>query len=174
LHGQVPLKPVTASNQLSYVMMFESAGQKILIAGDAGCADFWDKKAKGYHSALITAIKEPHVVQIAHHAGSNHRFYDVLLASGYATGSFPHSYLLLSHASNDSLRPSKEFDSFVSTLPSGQQFRLLTTSQPDPVKVLPFKSFYYPATHFPSAAVGDVQLSFQNGSWNVDQHLVQV
>ncbi len=171
--GRMPLKPVTVSNQLSYVMLFESAGQKILVTGDAGCVDFWDKKSKAYYPQLLTAIKDPNVVQVAHHAGDNFRFYDVLQTSGYAGCGAPHSFLLLSHADGDAYRPSPAFNSFVNTLSAaGGSFELLTTSQPDPAKIAAFRTYYHPATHAP-ANVGDIRLSFQNGAWKVDQHLVQ-
>ena len=172
--GMIPLKPVTASNQLSYVMLFEAAGQRILITGDAGCVDFWDKKARAYHPLLLAAIKDPHVVEVAHHAGNNYRFYDVLQKSGYASGSSPHSFLLLSHADYDTHRPSLEFETFVKSLPfNSRTFELLTTSQPDPARIATFRSTYHPATHWPAARVGDIRLSFNNGAWSVDQHLVQ-
>ena len=171
--GQIPLKPVTASNQLSYVMLFEAEGQKILITGDAGCVDFWNKKAQAYYPSLLAAIKDPHIVQVAHHAGNNYRFYDVLQKSGYASKSSPHSLLLLSHADGDPYRPSLAFHSFVNaTSAAGGSFELLTTSQPDPAKIAAFQTLYHPATH-PAARVGDIQLSFKNGAWLVDQHMVQ-
>ena len=172
--GQIPLKPVTASNQLSYVMLFEAAGQKILVTGDAGCVDFWDKKAKAYYPLLLAAIKDPHVVQVAHHAGDNYRFYDVLLHNGHASAGSPHSFLLLSHADGDAYRPSAAFDRFINSLTAnGGTFELLTTSQPDPAKIGTFQTYYHPATHWPAANVGDIRLSFNNGAWSVDQHLVQ-
>jgi hypothetical protein len=174
LMGTIPLKPVTASNQLSYVMLFEAAGQKILITGDAGCIDFWDKTTKSYFPKLLAAMTDPHVVQVAHHAGNNHRFYHVLQKIGFASARSPHSFLLLSHAKNDSYRPSTTFGVFISTLPStSPTFELLTTSEPDPNKISSFKAHYHSATHAPST-VGDIQLAYQNGAWKVNQHLVKV
>jgi hypothetical protein len=172
INGQIPLKRVSASNQLSYVILFESAGQQILVCGDAGCVDFWNKKTNTYHPTLLQAIKNPHVVQIAHHAGDNHRFYDVLMQSGFASGAAPHSFLLLSHADGDTYRPSPAFDTFVQNLKAVRMnFELLSTSQPRASKVTGFKTLYHPAIQPPSN-VGDVRLSFQSGAWTVDQHAV--
>ncbi len=175
LIGAIPLEPVTASNQLSYVMLFESSGQKVLITGDAGCVDFWDKKTKSYYPALLSAMTDLHVVQVAHHAGNNHRFYHVLQKIGYGSASAPHSFLLLSHATKDTYRPSLAFGSFINTLSSANStFELLTTSEPESAKVATFRTLYHSATHLPSASVGDIQLAYQNGAWVVNQHLVQV
>jgi hypothetical protein len=175
LIGLIPLKPVTASNQLSYVMLFESSGQKILITGDAGCVDFWDKKTKSFYPALLSAMADLHVVQVAHHAGNNHRFYHVLQQIGYGSVSASQSFLLLSHSVNDTYRPSLAFASFISALPSAvPTFELLTTSDPDPSKVSAFRALYHSATRSPSATVGDIRLAYQNGAWVVNQHLVQV
>jgi hypothetical protein len=174
INGQIPLKPVTASNQLSYVILFEAAGQEILVSGDAGCVDFWDKSARAFYPRLLTAIKHPQVVQVAHHAGDNHRFYHVLLASGYARPNSPDSFLLLSHADHDVYRPSFGFARFVHHLRrTRQNFELLTTSQPSPSKVRRFKTHYHPATQSPPASTGDIRLSYSHPAWKVDQHVVQ-
>ncbi len=156
-------------------MMFELAGQKVLITGDAGCVDFWDRKAKRYHPALISALNDLHVAQVAYHAGNNHRFYEVLENSAFAGGSGPESYLLLSHADHDTYRPSAAFDAFVAKLSANQAtFELLTTSQPDPAKVTAYRTHYHPPTQSPAKSVGDVRLSYQNSTWTGDQHLVKV
>ena len=175
LLGRIPLKPVTASNQLSYVMLFEAAGQKVLITGDAGCVDFWDKTTKSFFPKLLSEMNDLRVVQVAHHAGNNHRFYHVLQAAGFGASHAPDSFLQISHAKNDSYRPSRAFGAFISALPStSPTFELLTTSEPDPSKVASFKAYYHSATHTPPLSVGDIQLEYQYGAWKVKQHLVQV
>ena len=146
----------------------------MLVTGDTGCVDFWDKKAKQYYPKLINAVNDLHVAQVAHHAGNNHRFYDVLEQSGFAGGSVPGSYLLLSHADQDKYRPSPAFGTFISNISSGSgSFELLTTSQPDSAKIAAYRQYYHFATST-AQNVGDVRLFFQYGTWKIDQHLVQV
>lgn len=49
----IPLKPVTPSNQLSYVVRCDFDGQRVLITGDAGCADFKPGRNAPYYPDLI-------------------------------------------------------------------------------------------------------------------------
>lgn len=93
LLGFIATKRITPSNQLSYALLCENAAQQVLLTGDAGCVDFWDKTANGYFKTMLDAVGEPNVVQVAHHAGRSADFYNVLLQSNYAV-SPRESYLL--------------------------------------------------------------------------------
>lgn len=162
---------ITASNELSYVALFESAGQQALVCGDAGCVDFWQRPKGPYHPALLSALKGPSVVQVAHHGGSNYRFYDVLLNAPFHNSS-NHSYLLLSHAYQDRLRPTADFELFVQRLQQHRSnFHILFTSEPDRAKVLPFQSSIHPVVGV-QATTGDVRLSHNSGAWTVDSHSI--
>lgn len=163
---------ISASNELSYVALFESAGQQALVCGDAGCVDFWQRPKGSYHPALLSALNAASVVQVAHHGGSNYRFYDVLLNAPFHNSS-DHSYLLLSHAYQDRLRPTTDFELFVQRLQQHRSnFQILFTSEPDRAKVLPFQSSIHPVVGV-HATTGDVRLSHKSGTWTVDSHSIQ-
>lgn len=167
----VPIKGITPSNQLSYVMRLEHSGQGVLVTGDAGCVDFKADR-KRYHQKLLDALLPLHVVQVAHHAGANGHFYRVLDAAGYADQT-DHSYLLLSHATNDKHRPSDEFRLFLlGTLDRGEDVQLLSTSKPRPEKVKDFKNAYYRVVGSPDDR-GDVSMAFDGERWVVRSHAVQ-
>jgi len=174
LGGHILKRPVRPSNQLSYVLLVESGGQQILITGDSGCVDFYDRISKGYFPALVSALKEPNVVQIAHHAGSNAHFYDALLASNFARSSAPAAFLMLSHGYHDQIRPTVEFKQFVTLLSSKRSnFCLLFTSEPQLSKVSSFTSRIHGLVGTSSKRnVGDVRLSYNARSWTVDHHCV--
>jgi hypothetical protein len=73
------------------------------------------------------------------------------------------------------LRPMPAFGIFIANASAKSgNFEVLTTSEPDSARVAAYRTLYHPATQFPPAQVGDVRLSFQNGAWKVDRHLVQV
>lgn len=132
---KIPIKNITTSNQLSYVVRFRFDGQGILITGDAGCVDFKTKRGN-YYKKLINALLPLHVVQVAHHSGNNAHFYRVLLKAGYAAQK-AESLLLLSHATQDQHRPSKEFGMFIEKVRKDEDTaRLLFTSEPD-LHILP-------------------------------------
>jgi beta-lactamase superfamily II metal-dependent hydrolase len=171
----VPIKSITPSNQLSYVMRFEHAGQGMLVSGDAGCVDFKLDRTH-YHPRLLQALLPLHVLQVAHHGGANGHFYRVLDAAGYADQT-DHSYLLLSHATDDRHRPSEEFRLFLlATLGRGEDVQLLFTSKPKPEKVRDFVEAFHPVVGRESDR-GDVRLifnagSFRRGRWEVASHAV--
>lgn len=166
----VPVKSITPSNQLSYVMRLEHRGQGILVSGDAGCVDF--KLGRGdYHPRLLKAMLPLHVLQVAHHGGNNAHFYRVLEAAGYP-GQNDHSYLLLSHATDDRFRPSEEFRLFLlGILGLGEDVQLLFTSQPKREKIGDFVSAFHPIVG-EQADRGDVRMVFKDGSWTVRSHAI--
>lgn len=166
-----PVRSITPSNQLSYVMCFHHMDQRILVAGDAGMVDFSPKSRMPYYPELLEALRPLQVVQIAHHGGRNAHFYRVLARADYARG-LQTTYLLLSHATHDSHRPSAEFAEFaMRTADAGTPPSILFTSKPNATRVQDFAHLVHPITH-PAQDVGDVVLVY-NGSWDVLQHVVQ-
>jgi hypothetical protein len=176
LLGFVATKRITPSNQLSYALLFENTAQQVLITGDAGCVDFWDKTAKGYFQTMLDTVGEPNVVQVAHHAGSNADFYEVLLQSKYAASS-RESYLLLSHATHDGHRPSTEFKTFLDkltkTTPATRKLNLLFTSEPLSTNgtVSCHHRLFHPVVGS-QAPEGDLRLIYSNGAWSVAKHAI--
>lgn len=175
LAGNILRRPLTANNQLSYVLVVENEGQRILVTGDAGFVDFFDISTNSYYQQLLDALTGLNVIQVAHHAGRNSDFYHVLLSSTYPNES-QECFLLLSHAYRDGGRPSKEFGQFISKLNTRPRpVKLLFTSEPDLSKILPYKALVHPLAPKYSSKnkVGDVRLVFSNGTWNVEKHGVQ-
>ena len=103
------IKGITPSNQLSYVVHVAAEEQGILVTGDAGFVEFKQEQKRTYHPALLQALSPLHVVQIAHHGGKAAYFYRVLRDANYPQTD---SFLLLSHATRDKHRPSREFREF--------------------------------------------------------------
>ena len=168
----IPIKSITPSNQLSYVVKFKFDGQGILIAGDAGCVDFKTKRGS-YYKKLTNALLPLHVVQVAHHSGNNAHFYRFLLKAGYAAQKTK-SLLLLSHATQDQHRPSKEFGMFIEKVRKDEDTaRLLFTSEPNPQKVRDYLPIIHPVVGNP-AAVGDVRIEYDAQGWQVKSHAVKV
>lgn len=170
--SDLPIKPITPSNQLSYIMVFEHAGQRLLITGDAGCVDFAPGSKQPYHPDLIKALSPFNVVQIAHHGGHNAHFYRCLTAADFPQGE-PLSYLLLSHATHDKTRPSDVFTKFITN--SGvteYEVQLLFTSEPQEPKIRDLKPLIAPPAGRPAAS-GDVQLVY-NGRWRVKRHAISL
>jgi hypothetical protein len=166
-----PIKSITPSNQLSYVMCFHHVDQRILVAGDAGMVDFSAKARAPYYPDLLEALQPLHVVQIAHHGGRNAHFYRVLARADYAKG-LKTTYLLLSHATRDAHRPSAEFVEFaLRTADAGTPPSVLFTSKPDPNRVKDFAPLVHPPT-LGIQDVGDVVLDY-DGSWTVLEHAIQ-
>lgn len=163
---------IEPSNQLSYVLRFEAENQGILVCGDAGCVDFKPKRGN-FYPKLLEQLLPLHVIQVAHHAGCNADFYNVLLAAGYPAQT-DKSLLLLSHATDDPTRPSKEFGAFIGQLRKpGDDMQLLFTSRPTSDKVRD----YLDIIHRPVgtvADVGDVRLRYDGTEWTVDKHAVKV
>jgi len=171
LHA-LPIKAITPSNQLSYIMALEHANQRILIAGDAGCVDFAPGSRKAYHPELINALAPLHVVQVAHHGGLNAHFYRCLQAAHYPQ-EHPVSYLLMSHATHDKTRPSDVFTKFIAN--SGRtehELQILFTSEPQEPRVRDVKQLIAPLAG-PRGPAGDVQLVF-DGAWAVTRHAIAV
>lgn len=170
--AQIPIKSITPSNQLSFVARLAFDGQGILVSGDAGFVDFAPPRGE-YHPALLGALLPLHVVQVAHHAGNNAHFYRVLLEAGYAeqeTGSL----LLVSHATRDKHRPSREFATFLEQARSadGAEPRILFTSKPSAAKVRTFREAIHPVVGEPHL-VGDVRLGFDGDGWTVQRHSIR-
>lgn len=169
----IPIKSITPSNQLSYVVKFHFDRQSILITGDAGCVDFRRGRRGKYYRKLLNALSTLHVVQVAHHAGNNAHFYRVLQKAGYAKQA-EKSYLLLSHATQDRHRPSDAFRIFIGNIRRpGRDIKLLFTSKPKEDKVEDYDELIAPSVGY-SGDKGDVRLSFEDGSWKVQKHAVRV
>jgi len=168
----IPIKSITASNQLSYVARFSANEQGLLVCGDAGCVDFKAERGN-YHKELISSLLPLHIIQIAHHGGNNARFYNVLLEAGYAAQT-DHSLLLLSHAEDDKFRPSKEFGWFIEQVrKEGDDIQLLFTSRPTADKVKDYQQIIHPVVGAPNA-VGDIRIQFDDNHWLVLSHAVRV
>lgn len=168
----IPIKSITPSNQLSYVARLASNDQGILIAGDAGFVDFKPRHG-GYYAQLLQSLLPLHVIQVAHHGGNNAHFYRVLLEAGYAEQE-DKSYLLLSHATDDKHRPSKEFGMFIEAVRhEGDDLRLLFTSRPESSKVRDYKEIINPPVGG-VADVGDIRLSLNRADWVVKAHAIHV
>jgi hypothetical protein len=171
--AEIPIKAITPSNQLSYVMRFGFKEQGILVTGDAGFVDSKNASTKKYYPHIVNSLLPLHVIQVAHHGGNNAHFYRVLLAAGYPAENYP-SLLLLSHATHDKYRPSKEFGMFVERVrKDGDDVKLLFTSEPDTAKVHDYKGIIHPLVGRKSS-VGDVQIICDNQNWRVTKHAVQV
>lgn len=168
----IPIKSITASNQLSYVARFSANEQGLLVCGDAGCVDFKAERGN-YHKELISSLLPLHIIQIAHHGGNNARFYNVLLEAGYAAQT-DQSLLLLSHAEDDKFRPSKEFGWFIEKVrKEGDDIQLLFTSRPTADKVKDYQQIIHPVVGAPNA-VGDIRIQFDGNHWLVISHAVRV
>ncbi|HEY0085118.1 MAG TPA: hypothetical protein VGB65_04325 [Allosphingosinicella sp.] len=170
--NRIPVKRITPSNALSYVLRLSHEGQNILVAGDAGCVDFKPApRKKAFYPDLIAALDRLAVVQVAHHAGNNAHFYHALLEGGYDRQT-DLSYLLISHGVDDPLRPNEAFANFIEQLRSDQQkVSLLFTSRPRPEKVRDFRDLAAPLAGAPAGvAKADVQLVYGAGGWQVTQH----
>lgn len=170
----LPIEPISASNQLSYIMTFEYESQRILVSGDAGCVDFSPGRNKPYYSDLIDALEPLHVVQVAHHAGHNAHFYNCLLASKYPMQK-EISYLLLSHKTDDKNRPSDLFTKFITSMHrDSDDVKLLFTSHPLETKVRDIKALIEKVVGGPPGSKGDIRLDFDSGKWTVSKHVVNV
>lgn len=176
---------VTPSNRLSYVVRFHLQEQNILVSGDAGFSDFAPTRSTQYFPALLALLKPLHVVQVAHHGGLNHRFYQAL-DSADMPGQTDWSFLLLSHAVNDKTRPRAEFSRFVAQFrqDARNDVSALFTSHPMPDKVDTIDDLIHPVVPAGNASAdrGDVRLSFPHQGdaarggtrWQVSKHAIQV
>jgi hypothetical protein len=173
LYSMIPLKYITPSNQLSYVIRFAAERQRVLISGDSGFVDFKNGRNGPYYSKLISALRRLNVLQVAHHAGNNAHFYRVLLEAGYGRQRRL-SYLLLSHAKDDVFRPSERFGEFVEEFRRERsKVQMLFTNRPQRQKVQEYRSMIAPLVG-PSLPSGDARLTFHRGGWHVEKHSIQV
>ena len=110
---------------------------------------------------------------MAHHAGKNAEFYNVLGEAGYGAQR-NRSWLLLSHATDDPKRPSEIFASFLGQVrnPTGQINLLLPVGR-NATKFVQLISLICPPTATPRE-VGDVRLYYDSSGWHVEKHLIQV
>ena len=170
----IPVKNITPSNQLSYVLKFQHKGQGILITGDAGFVDFKPKASNDYYQSLLNQLNPLHIIQVAHHGGRNAIFYHALLKSDYPNQT-DSSFLLLSHATHDKFRPSKEFGYFIENLISDtNDVKLLFTSEPHLEKVRDYKNIIHPPVTTRKSKVGDVQMAYRRQKWDVIKHSILV
>lgn len=177
MHSLIPIKPITPSNQLSYILRLEAHDQGLLVTGDAGCVDFKPAgRGATYYNGLLSAMLPLHVIQVAHHAGYNAHFYRVLDAAKY-NGQKQGTFLLLSHAVSDPTRPSAVFAAFMDGLsPNDGHPKLLFTSRPERTKVVSFIGNVHARVpgSSPSTDKGDVRLIYNASGWNVLKHSVLV
>ncbi|KSB89144.1 hypothetical protein AS593_04420 [Caulobacter vibrioides] len=168
----IPIKGITPSNQLSYVIVAESDKQRLLISGDTGFDDFRPLgTSQPYFSALLKALQPLHVIQVAHHGGHNSHFYRVLLDADYPEQKAA-SYLLLSHATDDKHRPSEAFGKFVAEARrDGDDMTLLFTGRPTAHRVADFSALIAPTTEASGRDRGDVRLAYDK-AWSVVRHPV--
>ena len=167
----IPIKGITASNELSYVVRVDFRGQRLLICGDTGMVDFRRGRTQ-WHRKLVNELRDLDLVQVAHHAGRNAYFYRALLEGGGAGRSRRDEFYLLSHATHDRTRPSPEFATFIAERPAARRrARLLFTSTPDAGKVQAYGSLVEPVVGAPRAQA-DVRLSWSRDAeaWTVDRH----
>lgn len=177
---------VRPSNRLSYVMRFHLNDEAILISGDAGFSDFAPSGTTSFYPDLLNQLKSLQVVQVAHHGGINHRFYQALHAANLPKQT-SWCFLLLSHAENDKTRPRAEFGHFANLFRWDQrnEVSVLFTSQPMPVKVMAFDDLVHPPVLPVGKSVakrGDVRLGFpftpdntrSNTAWRVEAHAIKI
>jgi len=174
--SSVPIRSISPSNQLSYVLIVSFEGQNVLIAGDSGFVDFGVKpRSRTYNGALLSELKDLQIVQIAHHGGANGHFYRALMDSGLSDSCVP-LYFLLSHGPEDPKRPSQEFFSFLNEFgKESPPATLLFTGKPPSCKQADLDllaKLTHRAIGAPSSS-GDVRLKFR-ASWTVTKHSIQI
>jgi hypothetical protein len=167
------IKSITPSNQLSYVMRFSANKQAILVSGDAGFVDAKPKGRRPYYRAILRELSRLHVVQVAHHAGDNAHFYRVLQAAKYPLAKSK-SFLLVSHATHDRYRPSRQFREFTEDVRRDPEVvSVLFTTQPLDEKIRSFASLIYRNVG-PTGDRGDVRLEYGRRGWVVTRHAIVV
>lgn len=170
---KIPVKGITPSNDLSYVLTICHAGQTILICGDTG---MWDFKVgrKGFEQKLIDRLTDVSVAQVAHHAGLNRYFYHTL-SEAWRERKDPMPYLLVSHAENDAHRPNAEFETFVRAAWNPNATNLLFTSQPLPAHVTHIGHRLHKLENTPTKMGRcDIRMSYGSAGWAVLQHGIAV
>lgn len=172
LISRIPVKSISPSNQLSYVVRVDHAEQRILICGDTGFSDFMASRTVA-EPLLLAELTGLDVVQVAHHAGNNQWFYGVLIEA-WRSRAAPPPVMLVSHAKRDRHRPNDQFADFVEhvAMPEGDPF-VVFTSTPQPTKVAAFRCSVMPPQGT-VGKVGDVRLELTDGRWTLARHAVQV
>ncbi|MAN44606.1 MAG: hypothetical protein GYB49_05840 [Alphaproteobacteria bacterium] len=171
LYKTVPLKSITESNQLSYVIHFRSEGQGILISGDTGCVDFKPSGNKPYYQQLLDTLHPLNVIQIAHHGGNNTHFYRVL-EQCKGKSELQEAWMLLSHEVRSPYRPNNVFRIFIENIRrTGSGPNLLFTSAPRLAAVSGFEDLIAAPTAQPTDH-GDVSLRYDGTGWCVVSHAV--
>ena len=168
-------EPITESNQLSYVALFEQDAQKLLVCGDAGFVDFKPEgRNTSFHPKLLACLSSVHVVQVAHHGGYNKFFYFGLIDAGYDKQTEP-SFLLLSHAEDDKTRPNEQFGRFIELVRSPRrELSILFTSQPLEPHVRDFKALVAPVVGASPATRSDLRLIHDPAGWQITKHAIQI
>jgi hypothetical protein len=173
--GLATPEPITESNQLSYVALFEQNEQRLLVCGDAGFIDFKPEgRNTDFHPKLLACLSPLHVVQVAHHAGYNKFFYFGLVEAGYGRQTDP-SFLLLSHAEDDSTRPNEQFGRFIEMVRSpDRDLSLMFTSRPLEKNVRDFDKLIAPVVGGAPAPRGDLRLVHDAAGWRITKHVIRV
>lgn len=174
LVSRIPVKSISPSNQLSYVLSVVHREQRVLLCGDSGFSDFMIGRSK-VEPLLLDELRLLDVVQVAHHAGYNQWFYPVLVEAWTGRVRAP-AQLLVSHGADDPVRPTPEFERFVGeTATEVRHRRILFTSRPQADKVRNYVGEVHDAIGVSSPAKeGDIRLEFEGGAWRVARHAVQV
>lgn len=174
LVSRVPVKSISPSNQLSYVVGVVHREQGVLLCGDSGFSDFMIGRSR-VEPLLLDELRLLDVVQVAHHAGLNQWFYPVLVEAWIGRVR-PPAKLLVSHGADDPVRPTPEFERFAQETSTGDGTRrILFTSRPLPGRVGGFAGEVHDAIDFPPGTdAGDIRLECTGGTWRVVRHAVQV
>ncbi|MBU2956115.1 hypothetical protein Q4511_16060 [Paracoccus sp. 1_MG-2023] len=173
LTSNIPVKGITPSNDLSYVLTISHAGQTTLICGDTG---MWDFKAgrNGFEKKLLERLTDVSVAQVAHHAGLNRYFYHSL-REAWRGRKDAMPYLLVSHAENDAHRPNTEFETFVRTGWDRDATNLLFTCQPSPAHVTHIRHRLHKLENVPAPMCRcDIRMSYSPAGWAVLKHGIKV
>jgi hypothetical protein len=80
---------------------------------------------------------------------------------------------MVSHATDDRYRPTREFGLFLETLSNRTRKQILFTSRPTKDKVRDYISMIHPPVGEP-ASDGDVRLLFDGKRWRVKKHAIDL
>jgi len=170
--SRIPVKSISPSNQLSYVMKIEHAEQAMLICGDSGFSDFMVTRHVA-EPLMLAELQRLNVIQVAHHGGNNQWFYPVLVEA-WKDRAAPVPIMLLSHAHEDRHRPNKQFEQFVEEVAADSDERFVVfTSKPRPDRIEAFRDKVMRPVGTVSR-VGDVRLQFASGRWELSRHAIDV
>lgn len=168
------LEGLSDSNQLSYVVRFDAAGQGILVTGDSGFDGFAVGRDDGrtYEPGLTDQLKGLAVVQAPHHGGISRHFYRAMDSAGFAAET-QKTYLLLSHEADSPHRPSMALADYMSRLPSQRLLKLLFTNAAKPERVTGYGGRFASDVDLDGGQDGDVRLHFDGNEWIVRRHMVR-